>query len=307
MTFKKWPSIENSYRERFIYPFLGQHQELNDETFVITEKLHGSNIQLYFEPNKPCRVGSRNRFLSAGDKFFDIWNTLERYQDLIAAFQRMVDKSNHTVRLFGELFGGNIQKGVKYQEEHKIAFFGLMMDDELRPFCDFDTTMVHSGFGHLVVPIIDVVRGLDSALKYNTEFDSKVLGIDNNICEGVVIQPYRKVYQSHAGEYFILKAKNEAFKEKQKEKKPVVVDSKLQVLNIEFRRYITDNRLQGIFSKYGEIQEPKQIGQYIRYMMDDAKEDFLKDFPDVCDMDKSEQKQIFNVGGTIANMLKGYL
>ena len=247
MTFKRWPSIENHYRAKEITWWLNHYPELQDERYVLTEKIHGSSVQLYFEPNKPYRVGTRNRLLSAGDKFFDIWNTLEQYQDLITAFQGMVDKSNHTVRLFGELFGGNIQKGVKYQEEHKIAFFGLMMDDELRPFCDFDTMMVYSGFGHLVVPIVKSVRGLDNALAYETEFNSKILGIDNNICEGVVIQPYSKVYQSHNGAYFLIKKKNESFKEKTHAKKVIVIDSELTQLNIEFRRYITDNRLQGIF------------------------------------------------------------
>ncbi len=305
--FKKWPSIENSYRERFIYPFLGQYPELADETFIITEKLHGSNIQIYFEPDKPYRVGSRNRFLSTGDKFYDIWNTLKQYQEVIAHFEQRANESRCTYRLFGELFGGSIQKGVKYQQEHRIAFFGLMIDDELQDFQFFLVLMRHAGFRDYVVPVVIVVDGLDAVLEFDTVFNSHILDEQDNICEGIVIQPYRKVYQSHTGDYFILKSKKEAFKEKQKEKKPVIVDSELQALNIEFRRYITDSRLQGIFSKYGEIQEPKQIGLYIRYMMDDAKDDFLKDNPGAVDMDKGDQKQVFNVGGTIANMLKGYL
>ena len=38
-----------------------------------------------------------------------------------------------------------------------------------------------------------------------------------------------------------------------------------------------------------------------------SRADFLKDNPDVEDMDKSGQKLVYNVGSTIANMLKGYL
>lgn len=304
--FVKWPSIENHYRSKEITWWLGLYPELYNEIFVITEKIHGANLQLYFEPNKPYRVGTRTRFLKEGDSFFDVWGVLARHQGLLNSFQLMVNRSIHTVRLFGELFGGKIQKGVKYQNEHDIAFFGLMLDDELVSFLDFDTTMIHSGFGNLVVPTIDFVRGLENALAYDTEFDSKVLGVDDNVCEGIVIQPYKAVYTSN-GSYFLLKKKNESFKEKSHAKAEKVIDSEPVRLNREFQSYLTDARLQGVFSKYGEIQEPKQIGQYIRYMLEDAKIDFLKDNPQVAEMDKGEQKLVYNVGGTIANMLKGCL
>jgi len=152
-------------------------------------------------------------------------------------------------------------------------------------------------------------KGLESALAFDTKFNSWVLGKPDNLCEGVVIQPRDKVYYDRHGESpFILKKKNAEFKEKEQAKKVRVVDTEVERLNAEFASYVTDNRLQAVFSKEGEIESPKQIGSYIKLVMEDAKVDFLKDFEgDVAATSKAQQKQIFNVSKTIAGMLKTYL
>jgi hypothetical protein len=64
--------------------------------------------------------------------------------------------------------------------------------------------------------------------------------------------------------------------------------------------------LQNVFSHHGPIESPKQIGQYIRYMLEDAQGDFLKEH-DVAELDKGQLKNVYNVGSMIANMLKGEL
>jgi len=68
MTFKKWPKIQNSYQQKFIDVFLAEFPKLEDETFVVTEKLHGRNVQIYFEPNKPWKVGKRSSQTLEGRK-----------------------------------------------------------------------------------------------------------------------------------------------------------------------------------------------------------------------------------------------
>lgn len=162
MTFKKWPSIENHYREKFIQGFLDESPELADEEFIISEKLHGACIQLFFSPHTPMRVGSRNRFLDQDSKFYDIWNTLGKYQEIIDLFQECVNYRPATYRWFGEYFGGNIQKGVSYGPEHRILFFGLMSDDVLHPFstlADFS-----QAYGFPLVPIVAKAQSLAAAL-----------------------------------------------------------------------------------------------------------------------------------------------
>lgn len=307
----RWPKIQNAYRQEFIDIFLAEFPELENETFVISEKLHGRNLQLYFQPNKLYRVGTRTRFLEEGEKFCDVWNTLAEYQGVIEAIQEYADEQGITLRLFGEMFGGKIQKGVDYGSEHRIRFFGMMMDGELRPFAELLSSLAPS---HIpVVPVVAVVEGLQAALEWDIEFDSRLspegTELGTNICEGVVIAPYRKVYRNAGGHTFLLKRKNEAFKEKQKVKRPPEPeDSEVARLNAEFRSYITDMRLQAVFSKEGEIERPDQIGDFIRLVLADAKEDFLQDNQEAVDaLDKPQQKRVFNVGGMIANMLKARL
>ena len=308
MEFKKWYSIENTYRQKHIDFYLETHPELADETYVILEKLHGSNFQWHFMPGEPVQAGSRNRHLDVAASFqgASIPQLMADNAREIARFQHTADLGKCSIRLFGELIGRGIGKGVDYGEKKRILYFGMMVNEKLLPFSEFSTRIV----SHHLVPVVGgECKGLESALAFDTKFNSWVLGKPDNLCEGVVIQPRDKVYYDRYGESpFILKKKNAEFKEKEQAKKVRVVDTEVERLNAEFVSYVTDNRLQAVFSKEGEIESPKQIGSYIKLVMEDAKVDFLKDFEgDVAATSKAQQKQIFNVSKTIAGMLKTYL
>ena len=69
---------------------------------------------------------------------------------------------------------------------------------------------------------------------------------------------------------------------------------------------MTENRLINIFSQHGEIQDKKEIGEYIRLLIEDAKKDFLKDV-DLPVLDKNERKQVFNAGSKPFQLLQKYL
>jgi hypothetical protein len=299
MTFLRWPSIENTYRKKFIAVFLNEFPELANEMYVITEKLHGSNIQFFFEPEKPYRIGSRNQWVDGG--FYNVGTLLPIYEDLFRSLQKSVDELRYTLRLFGELFGPKIQKGVDYGKIRRILFFGLMIDDELKSF-----SLLQIYADNFSVPVIGKVIGLQAALDFDAVFETR---LGTGVCEGVVIQPAGKVYRNAGGHTFLLKKKNEAFKEKASAKKPPQPqDPELVRLNQEFRLYITEARLQNVFSKSGLIQEPRQMGDYIRLMLADAKEDFLRDHSGAVEaLDRGSQRKIYNVGGMIAGMLKEYL
>lgn len=309
MTFQKWPKIHNSYQQKFIERFLREFPELEKETFVITEKLHGSSVQVFFSPNEPWSVGKRTAFLKDDEKFFGIHEVLPEYQFVFETIQESVDDSGNTIRLFGELCGPGIQKGVDYGKRKRIFFFGYMINDELQTWMWFSIFADSHGFSEHVVPIVGIVTGLNVALEFDPDFVSRLNPIEGNTCEGVVMQPFKKVYATAQGKRFMLKKKNEKFMEKAKERKPPSPgDPEVQRLNAEFRLYITENRLQGIFSKHGEIEEPQQIGDYIRLMIADAKEDFVRDHEDAFNkLDRGEQGKVMNVGGVVADMLKKFL
>ncbi len=312
MEFKKWHKIENTDTPagvKNLAHFLETHPELESETYVILEKLHGSNFQWHFLPGEPVRAGSRNQYLDTVGSFqgASIPKLMADNEEIIAHLQELANSGSQSIRLFGELVGRGIGKGVDYGEEKRILYFGMMIDDQLLPFRELDLQSLPLRLR--LAPILAKVIGLQEALDFNTKFDSMILGVIGNICEGVVIQPYAKVYYDQRGTSpFILKKKNDEFKEKEKAKKVRVVDTEVERLNAEFVLYITGNRLQSVFSKHGEIESPKQIGNYIRFVLEDAKEEFLKDFSDdIAATSKAQQKQIFNVGSAIANMLKAYL
>ena len=98
--FIKWPSIENSYRTKFIQKAVEEHPDLAICTYEITEKLHGSNVQFHFEPGEEMRVATRKRYLEPGSKFYDIWNVLPKYQHVWNKLYEYVKYYTLSIRLF---------------------------------------------------------------------------------------------------------------------------------------------------------------------------------------------------------------
>jgi len=306
--FKKYPSIENSYREKFINGFVTMYPYLLAATYIITEKVHGANFQIYFEPLMPWRYGKRTAFLQEGEKLYDVHNVVRHYIETFEDIQNWVDHSLNTVRLFGELYGPGIQKGVSYSTAKRIGFYDMMVNDVLLAPAAFRNKNF-TGLQQHALPIVATVAELTVALDFSVEFNSLLNPIEGNVCEGVVIAPLGKVYYDKLGRRFCLKKKNEKFMEKVKAAKPIrAADPVITRLNLEFRSYITDNRLQSVFSQHGEIEEPAQIGEYIKLVLGDTKEAFLKDFSEeITALPKSDQRKVFNVGSMIALMLKKHL
>ena len=313
MCFVKYPEIENTYRQKFIDKFTTLYPELTEISYIITEKIHGSNIQLIFRPHKPLKVASRNKILSEKEDFFGVWDVLEEMKDIICNCQRYVDEEQteeNSFRLFGEICGPKIQKGVYYGEERKILFFDAMIGDQLIPPEDFFFFQHYLDLP--VVPCFDTVYSLQEALDFPTERPSEVVDpkeYPDNTCEGIVIKPYQRVYFNKVGQVFYLKKKNEKFKERQRVKKKLQEGSSEVIqLNLEFRNYITEERVQSIFSKEGVIQKPEEIGRYIKLVLEDAKKDFEKDFGDkIKHLEKKKLKKVFNVGSQIVKILDKYL
>jgi len=309
--FLKYPSIINDYHAKDISYWLGQIPGLAKMDFVITEKIHGSNLQLIFEPNEPMKVGSRTRILKAGTNFYGIWEVLERYEPVTLILQTYADESDSALHMYGELCGPGIQKGVNYGDEKRILFFDMRINGLMVSQGDFWNAMSQMGLIHHCVPTIASVMNLKTALEYDINRDSFVLpriADDSNIMEGVVIKPLNSVLISPQGATFMIKKKNRAFLEqKSKPREPRKPDDpQVAALNLEFRELINENRLQSVFSKHGEIERHNQIGDYIRLVLEDAKEDFLKEHS-VDGLDKAQTRAVFNMGSTIANMVKAYL
>lgn len=317
MTFRKYASIDNHYQTKEIMRWLDAYPELKDESFVLEEKIDGANIQVYFSPDGEVRAGKRSQFISREENFYGLWNLLDNdYSELIDEFQSKAMEDKISYRLWGEIYGPGIQKRIKYNvETPKLIFFDMEKNNNLISSFSF-----HAGNQTRfvpTVPIVDVVEGLENALSYSREFQSK-LSADN--AEGYVIKPFYKQYYRNirpvyvgdhqtTAERFIFKGKSEAFAEKMKvvTKERKQLPEKVMEAYSTFNSYLTDNRLENVIGNHGPFVETKQIGDYIRYMLDDMKKDFVADGFDEALFEPEELKQIYNVGHKIVPLLKARL
>ena len=79
---------------------------------------------------------------------------------------------------------------------------------------------------------------------------------------------------------------------------PESIPDNILELRSEFERYITENRLDSVISKEGEITGMEEMGKYIKFVLKDAMDDFLKE-NDISDIDKADSSLIFKTGGKI--------
>lgn len=308
----RYPSIENSYRQKHIDYWLEHYDGLKDADFIIQEKLHGANFQMEFIPGEEVKFYSRNQLIT--DNFHGFAEILEDFEvvDLIQNIEAFAEKSGKTLNLFGELIGPGVGKGVYYGDKKTFRYFDLYIDGELQTqLFTQNILMLHDTLSAPILTTLDgepVLYSLEDALRFNVEgVDSGVTTKEDNTWEGIVIKPWDKTFVSPEGSVFYLKKKSEKFEEKVKEKKVIVEDPTVKQFNNVFQTYINKNRVESAFSKMGEIQTPNQMGKYIQAILEDAKEDFLKDVALPADLTPAQRKQIFNVGSTIANLLKVYL
>ena len=67
--FKKYNSIENSYRKEFLERL--ERNGLLDETYVVQEKVHGSNLSYFTTDGVNFRAAKRNGEIEKGEKFYN--------------------------------------------------------------------------------------------------------------------------------------------------------------------------------------------------------------------------------------------
>lgn len=300
----KYPSLINHYREKELDRFCVS----DEETFVVTEKLHGANVSIRFNKNGSVDWYSRNNKIT-GANFYNAEHVFEEFVEEHTELVGYSMRHKIDVILFGELYGGNVQSGVYYGNEKNLAFFDLAVVEngivEFRP-----PEITYSVFEDYDVPIVPILGNcsLSEGLEYNTEFNSKLTpkGYDKeNLCEGVVIRPYYRNITSNQGKHFIIKKKNEKFKEKQKKNKPKVeLSDTVKYWMDVFCQYIHPERLQSVYSKYGKIESYDDIGKYIKLVLEDAKETFLAEEEfDESDFDKKDLKVIYKQGSIIRDLL----
>jgi Rnl2 family RNA ligase len=313
--FKKYFSIENDYQNKVIQNWTNKYPELYKTKYILTEKIDGSNFQIYISKNGEVFFGKRTALLEEDESFFDYKTVIKNNQNVIDSFINYIKDTDYSyIRLYGELFGEGVQKRINYIEGKDILFFDVMIDDNFTTQEFMRNLFKDLNIENKLVPVIAYVNDLETALNYVVEdVSSKVSTFDskNNI-EGVVIKPYNKVFIDGNGDAFYLKRKSEKFKDqmdvKTVKKEVVYSDNFNRVFEI-YMSYINDNRIADVMGKYGEISNPSQIGDYIKYVIEDVKRDFFKNnMDDFNSLDDSEKGKLIGMSGEfIVPLLKKYL
>lgn len=317
---RKYPSIENHYRQKFIDSFKRSYPEIENECFLVQEKIDGTNFSIEINKNdmKPRYYSRRQEtdknFYSANENGLIDKITI----DLLFVAKTIFEDENWTdfeqpynIQFYGELFGNGIQNRINYGEK-KFKIFDISINDQMLPLGgdvinNRDIYHWLDILGYIVSPFA-ICENLHDAL--NIDVETLKSRYADDYVEGIVIKPYNKIYINHNNKLFYLKKKRNKFVEKTKNKKKNIKKEKTEAdkWNEVFQQYFNESRLQSIFSKEGEIQEPNEIGKYIKLITNDMKEDFLKDEEiDIEKFDKKEQKKIFNMGSIIAQELEKYL
>jgi Rnl2 family RNA ligase len=329
MEFKKYSSIENTYRTAEIN-YIRQNAFDRGE-FIVEEKVHGSNFAFYYD-GKEIKCAKRTQFIDdMGKSFYNHKFVLEDNKPFIEKLWKLLEEDVHTdgmkeITIYGEIFGGTyphpevprsnyatqVQKGVYYHPENKFYAFDLKINGAFVMTVEKAKALFEkAGFYYAKT----LLKGsFDEALAYPNEFQTTLPAdfglpeIENNICEGVVIKPNKHVFYEN-GSRLVLKNKNDKWSEKKslpKEPKiDVILSDEAKAGLEEALTYVNDNRLKNVISKIGEVTQ-KDFGKLKGLFTKDIMEDFLKDTKfDIKLLDKGEQKKWHNtLSQEVANFIR---
>lgn len=318
MEFKKYTSIENSYREAYIEKvreslnFLGCPNML----FSVSEKVDGCNTSVITD-GENILTGKRSSALGAAEKFygFQDFAAVNLEGKSLAIFDHLKTDDNNVngIQVFGEFFGGGykgykstesrIQKGIDYTPNHEFYAFDILVSYENggSKYLGVDEcNNLFETFGLFYNK--ELFRGtLDECLAYDPIFISTIgerLGyprLENNFAEGVVIKPIEDIRFAN-GERIIIKNKNPKFNEfeksDKKEKVQVEHSDTCNELVSVISQYVTEARVNNVVSHLGELEMPKQMGLLIKEFSADTLEEFTKDHPEYNDLSSNEQKVV---------------
>lgn len=296
MIFKKYSEIENAYNSKFISKIEEQFpEEVSQSVWVVTEKIHGANFSFLKHRDKLicCK---RSGPIPEDENFYNHQEIINKYGDNVS---RLIDyigeefKSHGDIQIYGEIYGGSsndavkskfkaVQKGVFYTPEIEFAGFGAKLDNNSWvPRLKF--VQLATEFGVPTAPVLAICN-FSKALEYSNKFNSIVARdagyvFDDNICEGVVIEPDRTLYL-RSGERVIIKNKNSQFSEKVHGgtlKTRVIREQDEDVTRqlTEVKSLVNMNRVNAVISKIGQIDKTR-IGMLIGLTAQDALDELNK-------------------------------
>lgn len=327
MNFRKFNSIENSYRKKYldkisiIFP---------KERYMVLEKIHGANFSFHVtEDDIVC--GKRTSLLTEEEmpSFFNSDIVFNRYKEkmrfLFNDLKEYGYENLSKIIVYGEIFGGNyphedveklpvtkVQKKVYYNNDVDFITFDVFIEtDEKSEYLTYQSVINRCRASEIPYLPILFSGTLQECLEYPNTYQTTIPeryglpAIENNICEGNIIKPFNdlKIAESRV----ILKNKNANFTEKSKEVKAKIAKQfpeELLPLRDTALQYINDNRLHNVISKVGSVAQ-NEFGKLVGLFVKDIVEDFSKENPEFLELDKDDRKKINkSINGHAANFIR---
>ena len=305
--FTKFPSLENTYRQKEIDKIV--MMEIKDK-WVVTEKVHGANFSFWVYKNVETKeidikCAKRSGWIEEDEKFFNYKSVLEKYRPMLEKLRG--DVLDNFV-IYGELFGGNIQSGMCYSLEQDFVAFDMRWineDGSLGWALDKLTMLtLKDDYNLPVTPLIGVYDTFEEALAVEESFTSKLIRQDfdgkeeHKETEGIVIEPNNAVYEPNGSRVY-LKKKTKRFLEKGgkaniKHKVPMLLQESVQLKLDEALLFLNNNRFDSVVSKIGEVSI-KDIGKVMGLLTQDIVVDMEKDLEQSVDLwfETKGEKQLF--------------
>lgn len=319
MQFKKYNSIENSYQEDYIRSIIDQG--FGDLDYVVQEKIHGANFS-FITNGQNIQTAKRTDLILENEEFFNSTLVLSNYKDKILNLYQALstDFSAKTVTIFGELFGGGyphanvpkddkaklVQRGVYYCPHNDFYAFDILIDND--KYLDVETANAYFEEHGFIYAKTLLKGSLKECLAYPNDFKTTIPleydlpELEGNVCEGVVIRPLQTSF-FRSGSRVIIKNKNEKWAENNNYIDKTILNKLLHegeelseetsALCEEAYKFITQNRLDNLISKIGEINPKRDYGKVMGLYSKDVLADFLKNFQDRYDaLEKHESKVV---------------
>jgi hypothetical protein len=232
-TFLKYPSIENHFHTSDLQKWVDRYPEVQYLPWEVTEKIDGANVQLLFLGDGTYMIGRREAWLTPGEKFFDIWNTLAREPKLVDILTTYAGSNNKPIRVYCELFSDSINKRVRYGKTQSLRILDISLENDGQEQF-LNKIQLKAFLGRLdlrefYVPVVGIYSSFKEALEVSEFFDSLILKEKNNPAEGLVMCPMKipefpGVYPTPENQLrFMIKKKSAAFLETKPNKIKTIV------------------------------------------------------------------------------------
>ena len=301
--FIKFPKLEHysTYKDFITEENYGQFR------CRITEKIDGQNFGCYIPMDKTKEIEfySRNGLRFNISKFDEIE---EQLKEKLIQFREKVIKTDYLgigdvvtgIYLNGEYFGRKAIARINYNTDHGVKFYSVKLIPN-NNFEESDYLPIGILAGLLDSDLMIDEKWIDSFKPSDNDISFPVLSkytthTDNSIKE--MAEGYVIWWHNAKGEVVqILKHKSPEFDDKVKHTcgQPKL-DKNLSFLNERYKEYINENRVIDTFSKFGETPSIKDM---IIAVSNDAREDFIKDYPEMNKLSNKDCRKVFNVGSKL--------